>query len=205
MGNLSVNNGGIATNKGGMPSIDLRYGPYESVAAAYAQLGPDGDDVITPGLTVGIISGSTVTEYWFQGGTALANLVPKQSVTYSDGDLVIGGIRYQLLQQKAAEPVLEVIGDTVSASVADGSTIRYTKTYYDASEGRYPEVVIPSADTGSVYSDGVVVLPGEKFILCARSFKEGCIPSDPVSFTCEYDDSRPLNQEGIGDNGSIEF
>ena len=79
MGNLSVNNGGIATNKGGMPSIDLRYGPYESVAAAYAQLGPDGDDVITPGLTVGIISGSTVTEYWFQGGTALANLVPKQS------------------------------------------------------------------------------------------------------------------------------
>ena len=79
MGNLSVNNGGIATNKGGMPSIDLRYGPYESVAAAYAQLGPDGDDVVTPGLTVGIISGSTVAEYWFNGGVTLAHLVPKQS------------------------------------------------------------------------------------------------------------------------------
>lgn len=78
MANLAINNGGVSTNKGGLPSIDLRYGPYASVADAYAQLGPDGDDVITPGLTVGIITGSTVVEYWFNGGVTQAHLVVKQ-------------------------------------------------------------------------------------------------------------------------------
>lgn len=87
MANLAINNGGVSTNKGGLPSIDLRYGPWASVADAYAHLGPDGDDVITPGLTVGILSGSTVTEYWFNGGVDQAHLVPKQtaqSTNWSD-------------------------------------------------------------------------------------------------------------------------
>ena len=85
MANLAINNGGVSTNKGGLPSIDLRYGPYASIAEAYAQLGPDGDDVITPGLTVGILSGSMVIEYWFQGGTSQEHLVPKQMSASSDG------------------------------------------------------------------------------------------------------------------------
>lgn len=38
MANYSINNGGILTNKEGMPSIDLRYGPYASVAAAHSAL-----------------------------------------------------------------------------------------------------------------------------------------------------------------------
>ena len=75
MGNLSINNGGVATNKGSMPSIDLRYGPYASVHAAHTALSDD--DVVTIGLTVGIIDGSNIVEYWYQGGTAETNLVPK--------------------------------------------------------------------------------------------------------------------------------
>ena len=75
MGNLSINNGGVATNKGSMPSIDLRYGPYASVHAAHTALSDD--DVVTVGLTVGIIDGSNIVEYWYQGGTAETNLVPK--------------------------------------------------------------------------------------------------------------------------------
>lgn len=76
MGNLSINNGGIETNKEGMASIDSRYGPYASVAAAHAALNADG--VCAIGLTVGIISGNNITEYWYQGGTAQTNLVEKQ-------------------------------------------------------------------------------------------------------------------------------
>ena len=54
MANLSINNGGVSTNKGSMPNIDLRYGPYASVHAAHAALADD--EVNTPGLTVGIVS-----------------------------------------------------------------------------------------------------------------------------------------------------
>lgn len=75
MGNLSINNGGVATNKGGMPNVDLRYGPYESPHAAHEAL--TYDDVVTIGLTVGIIVEGTIVEYWYQGGTAEANLKPK--------------------------------------------------------------------------------------------------------------------------------
>lgn len=75
MGNLSINNGGVATNKGAMPSIDLRYGPYASVHAAHSALSDD--EVVAVGLTVGIIDGNNIVEYWYQGGTAEANLVPK--------------------------------------------------------------------------------------------------------------------------------
>ena len=61
MGNLSINNGAVKTNKEGMPSIDLRYGPYASISAAHAALSADGLCAI--GLTVGIISGNIITEY----------------------------------------------------------------------------------------------------------------------------------------------
>ena len=84
MGNLSINNGGVATNKGGMPSIDLRYGPYESVHAAHLAL--SGDEVVAVGLTVGIIDGNSIVEYWYQGGTSESNLVQKQSSGNSGRD-----------------------------------------------------------------------------------------------------------------------
>lgn len=77
MANLSINNGGVSTNKGSMPNIDLRYGPYASVHAAHAALAAD--EVNTPGLTVGIVSGNTIVEYWYQGGSEEVHLVPKQS------------------------------------------------------------------------------------------------------------------------------
>lgn len=77
MGNLSINNGSVVTNKGNMPSIDHRYGPYADVAAAHAALAED--ELCAVGLTVGIIDGNNIVEYWYQGGTAQVNLVPKQS------------------------------------------------------------------------------------------------------------------------------
>lgn len=56
----------------------VAYGPYASVAAAHTALSADG--LNTVGTTVGISgSNNTVVEYWYQGGTAQANLVEKSS------------------------------------------------------------------------------------------------------------------------------
>ena len=61
-------------------SIDAKYGPYASVAAAHAALGEEGADVVAVGLTVGIVTGENqITEYWYLGGTTQAHLVPKQA------------------------------------------------------------------------------------------------------------------------------
>ena len=75
MGNFTVQNGGVVASKKNLPSIDVRYGPYESVQAAHNALGA----FRSIGLTVGIIDGDNIVEYWYQGGTAQNNLVPKQT------------------------------------------------------------------------------------------------------------------------------
>ena len=56
----------------------VSYGPYASVAAAHTALSELG--LNTVGTTVGISgSNNTVVEYWYQGGTAQANLVEKET------------------------------------------------------------------------------------------------------------------------------
>lgn len=62
-----------------VPSIDSKYGPYASVDAAYDVLYDA--NIICVGLTVGIYNDdkTEITEYWFNGGTALENLVEKIS------------------------------------------------------------------------------------------------------------------------------
>lgn len=56
----------------------VAYGPYTSVAAAHTALSAVG--LNTVGTTVGISGpNNTVVEYWYQGGTAQANLVEKSS------------------------------------------------------------------------------------------------------------------------------
>ena len=77
MGNFSINNGGVIVNKSGMPNIDLRYGPYESVAAAHAYLTEN--DVAAENLVVGVINQATgeTEEYAYIGGVSLQNLRPR--------------------------------------------------------------------------------------------------------------------------------
>lgn len=61
MGNFAINNGGVQAIKEGLPSIDVRFGPYTSVAEAHTALSVD--NLCAVGLTVGIISGNIITEY----------------------------------------------------------------------------------------------------------------------------------------------
>jgi len=54
--------------------IDAKYGPYASVAAALADIGAT---LRYKGLTVGIETNGSVSEYWFKDGTTNANFVEK--------------------------------------------------------------------------------------------------------------------------------
>ncbi len=95
-------------------SLDSKYGPYASVAAAHAALGEEGADVVAVGLTVGIITGENqITEYWYQGGTTQAHLVPKLASSEPSGSTPAPA---------PSEPTTVVsFSDFVSGGIANGS------------------------------------------------------------------------------------
>ena len=88
-------NGGI-TDTAKKSNLDSKYGPYESVHAAYTALTSPTDYVVV-GLTVGIQTNDGIVEYWFQNGTNESDLVlkvptvdvPVQSVNGETGDVVL--------------------------------------------------------------------------------------------------------------------
>lgn len=59
---------------GSNTSVDAKYGPYADVATAKSEIG---STLRYKGLTVGILSGSAVVEYWWESGTADGDLVLK--------------------------------------------------------------------------------------------------------------------------------
>ena len=63
------------------PQMDERYGPYNSVSAALTALTTSKRCV---GLTIGIKSGNSITEYWFKDGVSDSNLVEKADSTYQN-------------------------------------------------------------------------------------------------------------------------
>ena len=60
-----------------LPSVDAVYGPYSSKSEAYSNLSATFGSNLTEGITVAVKHSGVVTEYWFQGGTGLDNLVLK--------------------------------------------------------------------------------------------------------------------------------
>lgn len=63
------------------PQMDKRYGPYDSVSAALTALTTSKRCV---GLTIGVKSGNSITEYWFKDGVSDSNLVEKADSTYQN-------------------------------------------------------------------------------------------------------------------------
>lgn len=63
------------------PQMDERYGPYDSVSAALTALTTSKRCV---GLTIGIKSDNSITEYWFKDGVSNSNLVEKADSTYQN-------------------------------------------------------------------------------------------------------------------------
>lgn len=77
-------------------NIDYKYGPYSSVEEAFNTL--EEQEVLAVGLTVGIMEGGSVKEYWFQsacemvtdlvpkgGGGDITNLTDEQKAALSSG------------------------------------------------------------------------------------------------------------------------
>lgn len=62
-----------------VPSMDWKYGPYDSISSAYNIL--HDANVICAGLTVGVKDSTTgeITEYWFKSGTTVDDLVEKMT------------------------------------------------------------------------------------------------------------------------------
>lgn len=67
----------VVTGDSVKPSSEALYGPYNSVTEAHTNITDTIGNNIPIGLTVGIQSGNTIIEYWYQGGTAQSNLVAK--------------------------------------------------------------------------------------------------------------------------------
>ena len=84
MPNLTINNGGITTNSKSLPNIDLRYGHYDSLDAAYNTL----SEVLVPCLVIGVIGdGGKITEYQAQKMGDEIEFVSKEiRISYNDLD-----------------------------------------------------------------------------------------------------------------------
>lgn len=116
------------------PSLEATYGPYDSIDTAYATIvNAFQTSGIPIGLTVGIISGQTIVDYWFNGGTAKANLIQK----YPSGG-TSGGTGYTLFVTPSvtedsttylnnAFPTA-VVGDHVVDSTLGNIYIKYSST-----------------------------------------------------------------------------
>ena len=68
-------------------AADERYGPYASEAEALSAIEPI---VRYEGLTVGIVTGSSITDYWFKSGTADSDFIVKTSDSYLQINPAIG-------------------------------------------------------------------------------------------------------------------
>lgn len=122
------------------PNIAESYGPYISVSAAHVALSEDQLNVI--GMTVGIQTGNTIEEYWYQGGTEQANLVKKQTAsvevdttpTQNSSNAVSSGGVYNALQGKANTSDIPTISTNITTdATSDTKTAspKSVKTYVD--------------------------------------------------------------------------
>jgi hypothetical protein len=101
--------------------VDGKYGPYANLAAAKADIGVT---LRYLGLTVGITTGGVVEDYWWESGTADADLVAKGG----GGGAVWGGITGTLSSQTDLQTALDGKVDE-NASITGATK---TKITFDA-------------------------------------------------------------------------
>lgn len=100
-------------------AIDAKYGTYADVATAKSEIG---SSLRYQGLTVGILSGGSVVEYWWKDGIADGDLVQK------GGGAAWGDITGTLSDQTDLQSALDAKVDENAAITGDTKT----KITYDA-------------------------------------------------------------------------
>lgn len=88
------------------PQMDKRYGPYNSISTALTTLTTSKRCI---GLTIGVKSGNSITEYWFKDGILDSNLVEKVDNVYQNY-ISNGG-------DKTKEDFYNTLGRVVDSSV----------------------------------------------------------------------------------------
>jgi hypothetical protein len=92
--------------------VDGKYGPYPDLATAKADIGVT---LRYLGLTVGIETGGVVEEYWWESGTADADLVAKGG---GGGGGTWGSITGTLSDQTDLQSALDAKEDTITATTS---------------------------------------------------------------------------------------
>ena len=106
-------------------NVDAKYGPYNSVAEAFAALGDDGEGVAAVGLTIGIRTSDGIKEYWFKKACdSAADLVPKDEADTSE--LISRTEADALVSQKvesATAPIKADADEALEAAKAANNTL----------------------------------------------------------------------------------
>lgn len=138
-------------------SLDAKYGPYASKAAANAALGENGDDVITAGLTVGVTqSDGSVKEFWYQpDGQGGLQLVEKQVAAQEETDPTVPSWAKQ--ETKPSYTASEV-GAIPSSEIGVAGGVATL-----GSDGKVPQSQLPSYvdDVLEYSSQSSFPVPGE--------------------------------------------
>ena len=140
-----------------VPNIDAKYGPYNSVEEAFAELGDDGEGVAAVGLTVGIRTADGIKEYWFKKACAKASdLVPKGDINTSGADIegviaekvdaATAGIKETAeeasTKSQLAYNLLAQVSSTASENSADISSLGLRVGHLEENQHTYGENLI---------------------------------------------------------------
>ena len=156
------------------PNIAESYGPYISVSAAHAALSEDQLNVI--GMTVGIQTGNTIEEYWYQGGTTEQDLVKKQSsdieanpsgsATEILESIGINGVKYSIKESEEYDETqlmptakwydqsnLDANGDAgINTYIGQNQTDGHHASIYEINIAGYSKIKITAPSAGSYIS-----------------------------------------------------
>lgn len=131
---------------GSNTSVDAKYGPYADVATAKSEIG---SSLRYKGLTVGILVGGAVKEYWWESGTADADLVAK------GGSTAWGAITGTLSSQTDLQTALDGKQATITgaATTIDTEDLTASRTLVSDGSGKVAVSSVTSTELG--YLSGV--------------------------------------------------
>jgi len=127
-------------------AIDAKYGTYADVATAKSEIG---SSLRYQGLTVGILSGGSVVEYWWKDGIADGDLVQK------GGGAAWGDITGTLSDQTDLQSALDGKQATITgaATTIDDTDLTASRALVSDGSGKVAVSDVTSTELG--YLDGV--------------------------------------------------
>jgi hypothetical protein len=140
---------------GSNTAVDAKYGPYADVATAKSEIG---STLRYKGLTVGILVGGAVVEYWWKDGITDSDLISKGGAT------AWGTITGTLSSQTDLQSALD--GKTNKLITTNRQTASYTLVLSDAD--KLVEMNVGSANNLTVPLNSSVAFPTGTQILLAQ-------------------------------------